>query len=298
MRLGQRLGPDVVDPHLREGRRREDRRFHVGADPDHGVRNVGRSQRGQRGSLGAVGGPDVGEAVPVAIDQLVVHVHPEDLVAHVHQLPGERRPEPSQTDHQHGLLVGAGPGRKRAVSSRMSANEEALLGKRKRRRRDRSTRAVPSVAGPTRPMNMSTTTTSRAGSDSAGVSPVLRPTWRRPTSTRTAPDSSSASVSPRIAEGSDHHRGDADQRDRRAHGRISDALDPTVEQARRPDHRGSSAQIAQPRTANVGDLDAAAGGGVPGTDEHQRIGDEQGGRLHGPDVDRVEPRRSGHDTAT
>ena len=102
--LGLRLRPDVGDAEVGQRRGGQDRRLDGVADRDHGMVHVGDAELAQRRLVGGVGLHDVGQLARRDLDQVLVGVDPQHLVAERSAARvGERPAEAAQADHHDHL---------------------------------------------------------------------------------------------------------------------------------------------------------------------------------------------------
>ncbi len=98
VRLGDRLGHDLLDAEVDEDARREDARLEVGADGDDGGRELGDPELPHRLLARRVGLDDVGEHAGEVLDDPRVRVDAEHFVAHADERGGEAPAEAAEPD--------------------------------------------------------------------------------------------------------------------------------------------------------------------------------------------------------
>ena len=98
MRLRHRLGPDVGNPEVIQGRSGEDTGLDVRSDGDDGIAEVGDTELAERLLTGRVGLHDMGEQVGVVLDPATVVVDAQHLEAEPHEFGPDGSPEPAQAD--------------------------------------------------------------------------------------------------------------------------------------------------------------------------------------------------------
>ncbi len=99
------LDPDVLDPGLGEGDRRQDAGLDIDRDADDGLVEVADPQLVESLVVGDIGLDHVGQLVGIALDEHRVGVDGEDLLAHGDQRTGDRGPEPPEPHDEDGRPV-------------------------------------------------------------------------------------------------------------------------------------------------------------------------------------------------
>ncbi len=257
-----------------------------GADAHHRAAELARAELGQRGGIGGVGLHGLGQRPAVALHQLAGSVStPEHLVAEVDEAGGQ-----GGTEATRGRRSAPGRGcrcRPRGGDRPGGDGEDFVSqptiglswGSRYRRLCSRSTSAANSVMGPTRPTNISTTSTTWAGTPSSPVMPVESPTVEKAEITSNSADERLTSAHHDDGEGGRRdHRSDGQQHERDGLA-LGEGRDPSAEGV----HVGLAPHLGphhEAEEAEGRDLDAAGGGRRTTADEHEHVGDEQGPLPH------------------
>ena len=105
VRVGDRLGPHVLDAEVDEGAGGQHAGLDAGSDAHHGRDGIGDSDLAECSLARAVGLDDMGQHVGVILHGLLAEIDPEHLVAELDQGLGQRRSEPAEPDHDDLALV-------------------------------------------------------------------------------------------------------------------------------------------------------------------------------------------------